>query len=129
MKLPIPYVSALAICKATDEEIKFGSEHDAATDKHKATITCLFKRGEGTEWVKVFETQPYYATPEEAIAAITKFGAHVKETTPWAGREWPLEKGPVPYGFTIHAGPKGERLLARPKAKRAKGPNFTKPRR
>ncbi len=143
MKVNLPYVSALAICRATDEEIRYtrvqgpvpegeGTPAAAIVHRWSCAIEVLFKGREGKaeEWVKVFETEKVYGTEDEACAAVSKFCAKVKDTTPWAGREWPVEKGPVPFGFIIAAGESGKRLLARArKANAHKGPRHQPPRR
>lgn len=126
MKTPVQYLSALAICKSKPEEVQIETPKDEATGKYRGIIKVFMAE----EWQTVVSLEPLYDSAEDAKAAMTKFVNKIRLTTPYVGQRWPVENGPIPFGFVIHPDPKGERILARPSnPERKKGFPFTPARR
>lgn len=121
MKVPVNYLSALALCKSKPEEIKIEASQIGETGKYKGIVKVLLSG----EWQTVVDLDPLYDSADDATAALTKLVDKIKRTTPFVGQLWPVENGPIPFGFVIHAGLNGERILARPKEKKERGPRHT----
>lgn len=123
MKVPLNYMSALAICRATDEQVKVEGPKDEATGKHRGIVKVLI----GGSWESLIELDPVYDTEEYAVFALKKFVQRIRLTTPFEGQHWPKENGPIPFGWSVKAGPNGERILAGAGLKKQRGTNHTPP--